>query len=98
MVDCPTCGQEGFASKGSMKSHHTRVHGFKLGTYESEQEWLLSDDDIEWTDENIDRFVAQVGREIKGTADKFDLDTSLGLSGVKPTGLLLSAVSIGLYE
>lgn len=75
MVECPTCGQDEFASEGSMKSHHTRVHGFKLDRYQSEQEWLLSDEDIDWSnEENIDRFVAQVEREIQGTADKFDLD------------------------
>lgn len=74
MVSCPTCGDDGFKSQRSMKSHHTRVHGFKLDTFESEREWLVQSQDIEWTDENIDRFVAQVTREIRGISDKFDLE------------------------
>lgn len=75
MVECPTCGRDGFESNGSMKSHHTRVHGFKLDVFESEREWLLETEDIDWDDdENIDRFAAQVEREIQATADRFDLE------------------------
>lgn len=74
MVVCPTCGRDEFNSHGSMKSHHTRVHNFKLDVFESEREWLLQSEDIEWSDDNIDRFVAQVNREIRATAEKFDLE------------------------
>jgi len=29
-VECPTCGKDDFASEGSMRSHHTRIHGDSL--------------------------------------------------------------------
>lgn len=30
MVECPTCGRDGFHSEASMKSHHTKIHDFSL--------------------------------------------------------------------
>lgn len=73
MVECPTCTKS-FETERGRNIHHTQSHGFVLDRLESEREWLLSrDSNAEWNSTEVDRFAAQIEREIQANREKYDL-------------------------
>jgi hypothetical protein len=80
MVECPTCGRNDFESKGSMRTHHTRVHGFRESSFKSERKRFLSEEEADLSIENeetVDAFASQIEREIMFLNERFDLETEI---------------------
>jgi len=75
MVTCPTCNRDGFESNRSMRSHHTRTHGFNLTNFEAGREVFIQENEKpSFDDESVDEFAAQIEREIQYFSEKSGLE------------------------